>query len=131
MQLNKSFWLNQFPALLYAGFIFVLSSIPGDTFPVVKLDLISPDKLVHAMLFGGLAFLLAHALYHQESFPYLKENWLVCTILFATLYAISDETHQYFVRNRTPEIMDLNADLFGIVVFSLIFLKFRTKALSK
>jgi len=127
--LKKSFWLNQLPAFLYAGFIFGLSSIPGDTFPVVSIDFISPDKLVHAIIFGIFAFLVAHALYHQDAYPYLKENWLICTMLVTIIYAISDETHQYFVRNRSPEILDINADLFGIIIFSLIFLKFPTKAL--
>lgn len=42
-------------------------------------------------------------------------------ILIATFYAISDETHQLFVPKRVADIVDLNADIFGILLAFFLF----------
>jgi VanZ family protein len=106
--------------------IFIQSSVAGNDIP--KIELLSHDKLIHAAIYFIFAFSLFHALRHQMRFPYLSEHWLVCGGLLSTLYAISDETHQFFTPNRSSEIWDLNADLIGIALAMLIFWKFPTKA---
>lgn len=126
--MEKKFWFNQFPAIFAAMTIFVLSSIPGDSFPKVE-TMIGADKLVHSIMYAGLTFTIIHALYHQDRYSYLKQNWIICSILIATLFGISDETHQMFVPNRSSDVMDLNADLIGIFFATAIFWKFRTKEL--
>lgn len=126
--MDRKFWFNQFPAIFAALSIFVLSSIPGDSFPKVE-TMFGADKLVHAIMYTGLTFAIIHSLYHQDRYPYLKENWVVCSILMAILFGISDETHQMFVPHRSSDVMDLNADLIGILIATAIFRKFKTKEL--
>lgn len=121
----KSFFFNQLPAVLGAIAIFVQSSIPGEKIPA--FELFSHDKLIHIMIYFVFAFALLHALRHQERWAYLSEHALLCGMLIVTLYAISDETHQFFTPNRSSEIWDLNADMFGIVLAVLVFWKFPTK----
>jgi VanZ family protein len=123
--MTKSFLFNQLPAVLCAVAIFVQSSIPGEKIP--DFELFSHDKFIHVAIYFVFAFALLHALRHQQWFLYLSEHALVCGILIATLYAISDETHQFFTPNRSSEIWDLNADVLGIVLAAGTFWKFPTK----
>ncbi len=123
--MTKSFLFNQLPAVLCAVAIFVQSSIPGEQIP--DLELFSHDKLIHAAIYFVFAFALLHALRHQRRVMYLSEHALVCGVLIATLYAISDETHQFFTPNRSSEIWDLNADVLGIMFAAGVFWKFPTK----
>ncbi len=122
-------WLNQLPAVSVVLFIFIMSGIPGDKFPQVDITFVSVDKLAHTVLYGILGYATAHALYHQRVFPYLRVNWFLSGILLCTLYAISDETHQYFVPNRMPDIMDVNADLIGVVMSHILFKRWPTPGL--
>jgi len=117
---------NLLPAILFALMIFILSSIPGDKFPVIEFTIFSLDKLVHATIYAIFGFLTAHALYHQNIFPYLKANWFISGVFLTLLYAISDETHQCFVPNRSSDIMDINADLVGILLSHILFKYFPT-----
>ncbi|MFN3345554.1 MAG: VanZ family protein [Chloroherpetonaceae bacterium] len=123
--MTKSFIFNQLPAVLCAVAIFVQSSIPGEKIP--DFELFSHDKLIHVAIYFVFAFALLHALRHQRRVVYLSEHALVCGVLIATLYAISDETHQFFTPNRASEIWDLNADVLGIVLAAGVFWKFPTK----
>lgn len=125
--MSKSFLFNQLPAIICAVAIFVQSSIPGEKLP--PLELLSHDKLIHVAIYFVFAFALLHALRHQRRFAYLSEHSLVCGMLFATLYAISDETHQFFTPNRASDVWDLNADVLGIFLAAIVFWKFPTKKL--
>lgn len=113
--------------MLCAVAIFVQSSIPGEKIP--DFELFSHDKLIHVAIYFVFAVALLHALRHQVRWAYLSEHALLCGMLIATLYAISDETHQFFTPNRSSEIWDLNADLLGIALATFIFWKFPTKKL--
>ncbi len=121
----KSFAFNQLPAVLCAVAIFAQSSIPGEKIPA--FELFSHDKLIHVGIYFVFTLTLLHALRHQERWAYLSEHALLSGMLIATLYAISDETHQFFTPNRASEIWDLNADVLGIALGTLVFWKFPTK----
>lgn len=123
--MSSRFLFNQAPAILCALAIFIQSSIAGKDIP--KLELLSHDKLIHMAIYFIFAFTLFHAMRHQSRFPYLAEHWHTSGSLLAILYAVSDETHQYFTPNRSAEIWDLNADVAGICLGLLIFWKFPTK----
>lgn len=68
-------------------------------------------KLAHFTLF----FLLSVGVYLTT------KNYII-TILLVSLYAISDEVHQYFIPGRSCEIRDMIIDISGCLV-SLITIK--------
>ncbi len=100
-------WLQ---ASLWAALIFVSSSIPGDQIPSPWTW--SPDKLIHVVIFGVLAVLVYRACIQTFS----ASRAITGTILVCTLYAVSDEVHQLFVRNRSCEFLDVVADVCGILI---------------
>jgi VanZ family protein len=63
------------------------------------------DKVAHAFGYAVLGALLARATGRPR-----------VAIVLATLYGASDEFHQAFVPGRTPDVLDLAADLLGAAV---------------
>ncbi len=92
----------------YAGCIFALSAIPGDAMPAIDVN----DKLLHAVEFGGLAFLLCGALSVQA--PGRSRYSIMAISILATIgYSATDEAHQLLVDQRTSDLADLAADGLG------------------
>jgi len=105
--MNK--FLRWLPALLWAIFVFLLSAmsnppIPGSHFPM-------KDKLGHWGLYCVLGWFIAFALRraHNLSLP----KTFVLAMLIGSAYGASDEWHQWFVPNRTCDVMDWLADTLG------------------
>lgn len=94
------------PVIAYMALIFGLSSISHP--PALPSG---SDKQLHALLYAGLGFLCARALAGGWSGVSLKT--VVFTVLFATLYGVSDELHQYFNPPRNVEALDVLADAVG------------------
>jgi VanZ family protein len=107
-----------FGALGWAALIFGLSSIPGTDIPSVPIP--SADKLVHLGMYGVLGFLWfrcarAWATPAAASSPRRarsRSTW-VWTVVAVLAYGVSDELHQAFVPLRSPDILDVLADLGG------------------
>lgn len=74
-------------------------------------------KFAHFSLF----FVLEIIIYYLCTVFSLKYPGLIST-LFVSLYAISDEIHQYFVPGRSCELRDMLIDISGAVI-ALIILK--------
>ena len=105
--------------VLYLIAIFVLSSIPGDTFPNVDFEY--SDKIVHLIVYAILFCLFFYSLKNQSKYVRLRELALEYAFLFTALYGITDEMHQYFVPNRSCEFYDWAADVTGALLMYLIF----------
>jgi VanZ family protein len=97
--------------LAYAGTIFFLSSRPGNTLPDFRVS----DKLLHAVLFGGLAILVCRALRAQVS-ARSRAFIAIVALLVTVCYGISDEVHQLFVPRRAAELADVMADSLGALL---------------
>jgi len=105
------------PALGWAAVIFGLSSIPGADIPSPPIP--SADKLAHLGVYGVLGFLWfrcarawpAPAVAPSPR-PVRRSTW-AWTIVAVLAYGISDELHQAFVPRRSPDILDVLADLGG------------------
>ena len=70
-------------------------------------------KLAHILIYLVLAILV-----NITFISHFQRNKTVCVILtavFCTLYAISDEIHQYFVPGRGMEIKDVVIDCIGVL----------------
>jgi VanZ family protein len=105
------FLYYQMPAILMAALIFIVSSM--EKIPVIELTFRWEDKLLHAIAYAILAFLTSRALYYQNIKSTWRKNAVVLAVVFAALYGISDEIHQYFVPGRMMDFWDFVADVIG------------------
>jgi VanZ family protein len=105
------------PLAAYSVLIFVISSIPGSDIP----SSVSPySSLFHFLLY-----------FFYGIVAYLFFRNITTSIIFSTLYALSDEIHQYFVPGRSCDAMDLLVDIFGIVVGVILIYFVRKKLLEE
>jgi VanZ family protein len=129
-RIQANFARYQLPALLWAGLIFVTSSIPSSAFP--ELPIRKFDKVIHAGIFLVFCLLVYRALRYQASFPLLSRHCLGFSLLLTFLYGILDELHQYFVPGRSADPFDLMADTAGgILVVVAIWVLSRIHADSR
>ncbi len=116
------------PLILFLVFIFVMSSLPGESISDISFEV--SDKILHAGAYFVLYFLFHHSLSNQEKFQFIKENAFLFAFLFTVLYAASDEFHQMYNPTRNADVYDLVADAVGgliayIAAKLLIFFKDR------
>jgi VanZ family protein len=109
----------------YCLLIFILSSIPGEELP--KVDFEYSDKFVHLIEYSVLYILFFYSLKNQSKYVKLRDYALEFSVLFTSLYGITDEIHQYFVLNRSCEFMDWVADTLGAIIMYFIFKKILIK----
>ncbi len=99
--------------VLWWGFIFTLTSLPGTSLP--KNSIIGIDKLVHIVMYGGLSFFLTIVLAKRG----LRDiKLLISVILITLIYAYFDEWHQPFV-GRTFSHYDVIANMIGVLITSV------------
>ncbi|MFY8200362.1 MAG: VanZ family protein [Pirellula staleyi] len=96
----------------YWVLMFISTHVPASALPRVAVS----DKIIHAVAFAGLAFLLAWAIPTNLGRP-LRNVFLAG--LIGTLYASLDELLQIPV-GRTADWQDFWADCVGIL-FGLLF----------
>jgi VanZ family protein len=116
-RIAHKFIINWLPIIIYCSIIFYLSSGPS---PEVIPDYPYIDKLLHIIEYSILGLLFMRAAYNYEFGS--QKKLLFLSILFTTLYGISDELHQYFVPYRFSDIMDIAADLVGATIGSLTYI---------
>ena len=100
----------------WAAFIFVLSSIPGQSMPHVAV--LRFDKLDHAVVYailGGLCFLAI-----RRTWPLSRVRLVGIAALMSVLYGLSDEFHQLFVQGRSADLYDVLADGVGGLIGATI-----------
>jgi VanZ family protein len=90
--------------------IFFASSVPGD-----EITIHVWDKLLHLMVYAVLGFLFL--------VPVTDGRWSKVTgwtvaiaVVLSTLYGMTDEYHQNFTPERTPDVRDLLADALGATI---------------
>ncbi len=98
----------------------------GANFPETFKDLFSSDKLGHGIAYGTQAFLLFWAFQKSKG----SMNTLQMTLLAAgvAFYGFSMELIQYyFFPGRYFEVLDILANIMGIVIIYVIFKLFFNK----
>jgi VanZ family protein len=112
--------LNPRYALLtvaYCIMIFILSSMPyPERFSTGIRD---EDKVAHCVLYGGLAFVVSMGL-RKRGRPVRPSVQFLAPVLFAFLYGISDECHQFFVPGRTADPWDACSDALGGLLVQIV-----------
>ena len=105
----QRFW---FPAILYSGIIFYVSSIPNVKVPLPGTQF---DKILHVVEYMPFGFLLARGICNIKTS--VSQGMLLGIVLLVSfLYGLSDEIHQSFVPGRDAGIADIIADTIGGVV---------------
>lgn len=100
------------PVLLYAGLIFFGSSLSSPPDAISSMLQKFSDKVLHFCEYMVLGGLLYRACRHASG-EWLSRHALLAAALGASLYGLSDETHQLFVPFREADLLDLVADTVG------------------
>jgi VanZ family protein len=125
----KNFTWYQLPLLVWAVFIFILSSFK--TFPHIETPIIAADKLAHVSIYFVFCWFSRRALFFQTGSSFLK-RWSLPSAFFLTcLYGYLDEVHQLFVPGRTYDYFDMLADAVGAILFVIIYLLAKRQKESK
>lgn len=104
------------PALLWALLTFYLSS--RSTVPSIIELVPYGDKLVHATFYGIFA---AWFLFGAR-WPTGPSAWW--SVLWVSLYGITDEFHQSFVPGRSTDVLDWVADTTGGILCVSLWLRY-------
>jgi VanZ family protein len=99
------------PVALWAGLIFVLSSIPDLTTGLGTWDLVA-RKLGHMAEYAVLGALLLRALAREP-----------VAFALGSAYAASDEVHQSFVDGRVGSPLDWAIDTAGVAIGVVAFVR--------
>jgi len=103
------------PVILWLCIIFFLSTLPDDSTP--GRNLIS-DKVLHAAEYFILGFLIFIAIQKTTAAGFFLSFWI--TLAAGFIYGLSDEIHQLFVPTRHFDLLDLTADVCGILLLFLM-----------
>ncbi|MBN2366711.1 MAG: VanZ family protein [Calditrichaeota bacterium] len=107
------------PVLIFVVGIFILSSIQDISPP--DLGFKPQDKFYHLVFYFVFGFFIVRSFRHMAGLPKIRQNAVLFSIVFGSLYALSDEIHQYFVPGRLMSYGDFVADTMGILVGVLAF----------
>lgn len=102
------FWI---PVIVWAGVIFLFSTLVVVKSPEFNLVDFIVKKSAHFVEYAILALLLYRALINTTRLSKKKAGML--TVLFIVFYGISDEYHQSFTPGREPAIRDILIDSLG------------------
>jgi VanZ family protein len=106
------------PAVVWAGVIFVLSSVPGLATDLGVWDTVL-RKCAHASEYAVLALLLYRALGRE-----------LPAFVVGFAYAVTDELHQALVRGRHASPFDVSMDAAGLALGLLLVHAARLRAAS-
>lgn len=123
--MDQVFWY-WIPVVFFAGAIFFLSaqSHPENHLPSFVLRDFS-DKVLHAVEYGILS-LLCYRGFRWTSGQAAARHAVVLAIMTASLYGLTDETHQLFVLLRESSWQDWLADIIGAVIGTLSWSSMRS-----
>jgi VanZ family protein len=123
LQKLHKFFAYWFPILLYCLLIFIQSSHPS---PDITPRWPHFDKVLHFTAYALLGALFLRAFCTTRINHHLKLIFML-SVLFSSLYGISDEIHQSFVPYRTADVMDALADILGSIAGVYLYQKIVTK----
>ena len=110
-----------YPALLWAGFILLLTMTSGKEFPEVTL--ISFDKMVHVILFSVQSYLFMRGFMRQSKNMFLRYRPVVASLIFCIFLGASTELMQaYLLADRAGDVFDFIANCAGTGTGILFFL---------
>lgn len=116
---KKKTWVLLTRNIIWAVVIFILCAMPSENIPDPHLNIPHLDKVVHFGMFFIMAILLCNELEYQTRFSLRKIY--VTTICIALIYGGVIELLQQYFFNRSGDVLDLLADVFGAIVGCLMY----------
>ncbi len=112
--LVSPFWVLRYwgPVGVYAGLIFLGSSVSHPPESVSSLLGEISDKILHLCEYGVLGTLAYRACRHGAG-AWVARHAVIVAVAGCALYGLSDEIHQLFVPLRQGDPLDLVADSLG------------------
>ncbi len=113
-------WLCWFAVMALCAAIYVQSCYPPlELGPRFQFR----DKILHVLVYGLLAALFSRAC--RASWPdrMAAVPLLVISVVFATLYGVSDEIHQSFVASRQLDLADGVANFVGSLLGAAVAMR--------
>ncbi len=128
MQFTRNLW----PGAIWAFIALLLTGLPGNYFPTIRSfwDWLSPDKIVHLIIFGTLSFLILWGYRSQYITSDQRYKFLVWATVASIFYGGLTEILQkeVFV-GRDGNIFDFLANVVGAFLGTLLFyLLYRKKS---
>jgi len=112
------YWL---PVVLCAAGIWYASSLSST--PLDEIDIPHLDKVLHALEYGVLGWLVALAIRRTGARGVRQRSWLVALVLVVA-YGVTDEIHQTWVPHRDAAVSDLVADGAGGLLGGVLCLQY-------
>ncbi|MCM1030846.1 MAG: VanZ family protein [Oscillibacter sp.] len=116
---RKKTWVLLGRNIAWAAIIFVLCALPSENIPDPHLNIPHLDKVVHFGMFFIMAVLLCNELEYQTRFR-LRKIYMI-TVSIAFLYGGTIEILQQYCFERSGDVWDLVADIFGAVIGCWIY----------
>ncbi len=114
------FWQHGILPFFWALGILILCLMPASDFPNSTIN--GMDKIVHAVLFCVLAFLMHTFFQRQYTVAFLRSKPMEATLSFCVFFGAFIELLQAsFVVNRNGDLVDLLADIAGVGIGLLLF----------
>lgn len=101
---------------------------PGEKLPDANYFNLQ-DKIIHLICFGGLSFLWTGVGFKRSEYGENRKRLIVNFIVFGILVGIVLESLQYFIPNRTLDIMDMIVNEIGGILGLLAYFKIPTAKL--
>ncbi len=115
---------RQWFTLAWALFILILTGIPGDQIPKVLtfLEWLSPDKMVHLIMFGVLSYLMLYGNRQQYFKSRNRSYYIIIAVLISAVYGIITELLQFYVFiGRNANVFDGAANILGAASGGLVY----------
>ncbi|MBU3927568.1 MAG: VanZ family protein [Bacteroidetes bacterium] len=122
----RRFW----PAMTWAILILILTGVPGSYFPEVRSfwQWLSPDKIVHLVIFGVQVFLIILGFKPQYLNSKQRFKFVVGATIVTILYGLVTELLQHYVFiGRDGNIFDFLADALGAFLGLLTYYLLKMK----
>ena len=121
------------PGIAWFLFVLILICIPGQSLPETNwLNLISFDKLVHGLLFGGIVFLFCRPFSKTTISIPVRLKWFVLITFITCFWGLGTELIQrYFVPGRQFDMVDWAADSLGSIAAFFVVQRFFLKSQPK
>lgn len=110
---SRTILVNQAPLIVYAGLIFVASSMSKLAPPDIGITFF--DKIIHCFEYG-LFYLLAFRAVNRPPIGLSHKAAYALAFGLTVVYGASDEFHQSFVPGRDADVLDLAADTCGAIL---------------